>query len=113
MSLRDIIVKVQQDDDLIRIAGLSVDLSPTAIFRRALVIDSVNIEQPWVFLRMGEYGRLNIVDAFAGKKAKGEAPAPSNIDPSFNIILRQFKLSDGYVRYSETQGSRYLNLKDI
>ncbi|RLC01903.1 MAG: hypothetical protein DRH90_15195, partial [Deltaproteobacteria bacterium] len=46
LSLRDITVKDQQDDDLVRIAGLSVDLSPTAIFRRALVIDSVNIEHP-------------------------------------------------------------------
>jgi translocation and assembly module TamB len=113
LSLRDVTVTDQKDDDLVRIAGLTIDLSPTALFRKALVVDSVNIEQPWISLQRDPTGRLNIAEAFTMEKAPKETTAPSGARPSFNIIVRHFTLSEGYLHFSEAQGNRNLTLDDV
>jgi len=113
LSLRDVTVTDQKDDDLVRIAGLSIDLSPTALFRKALVVDSVNIEQPWISLHRDRTGRLNIAEAFTMEKAPKETTAPSGARPLFDIIVRRFTLSEGYLHFSEAQGNRNLTLDDV
>jgi len=113
LSLKDVTVKNHKDDDIIRIARLSIDLSPAALFRKVVLLDSVNVEQPWVFLHMDSNRKLNIIDAFTRDKAQKKAKAPSNKEPLFNIIVRRLSLSEGYVRFTEELEIRRLTLDGV
>lgn len=114
VSIGNLTVKDRQGDDLIRITDLSIDLSLTALFKRALVVDAVNIKHPWTSLRMDGNGRLNIVDAFSMETVQGETTAPPpTAKPPFNIVVRYFNLSDGYVSFSAAQGNRQFVLENV
>ncbi len=114
VSIGNLIVKDRQGADLIRIADISIDLSLTALFKRALVVDAVNIKQPWTSLRMDGEGRLNLVDAFSMETVQGETTAPPpTAKPPFNIVVRYFNLSDGYVSFSAAQGNRQFVLENV
>ncbi|MEN8244060.1 MAG: translocation/assembly module TamB domain-containing protein [Thermodesulfobacteriota bacterium] len=113
LSLKDVTVKNHKDDNIVRIASLSIDLSPAALFRKVVLINAVAIEQPWVFLHMDGHGKLNIVDAFTRERAQKETKAPSNKEPLFNIMVRRLTLSKGYVRFSSENGKRQATLEGV
>jgi len=113
LFLSNVTIKDQNDDDLIRIAFFSIDLSPFALFRKSLIVDSVNIEHPRIFLHRDEKGTLNLVRALTMKKAQKVSTAPSTTAPLFNVIVRHLSLSEGFLSYSEAGKNQKVVLQDV
>ena len=113
LFLSNAAIRDQNSDDLVRIDFLSIDLSPLALFRKTVIVDSVNIEHPRVRLYRDGAGRLNLVRAFATGDAQKEATEASASAAPFKVIIRHLSLSDGYVSYSEAGKQRRLTLQGV
>jgi hypothetical protein len=113
LLVSNVTIKDQNDDDIIRIAFLSIDLSPFALFKKVLIVDAVNIEHPRIFLHRDEKGRLNLARALSMKTIKNAPAAPSAAASPFNVIVRQLSLSEGYVIYSEAGKNQKVALQDV
>ena len=113
LFLSDVTIKDQNNDDLVRIAFLSIEVSPFALFRKTLIVDSVNIENPEVFLHRDGTGKLNLEQALTTQKAPKETTDPLGSPSLFNVIVKHLSLSEGHVNYSEAGKNRELTLEDV
>ena len=105
ISFRDVIIKGQGDKDIVTTDRLYLHLNLPKLFRRQIAIENILLEKPDIALTVQEDGQLDLVKAFYTPGA-GEVLPPEKTEGGFPfaIVLKSFKLKDGFVRY-ETQAS--------
>ncbi len=110
---RDLKIQDRHGKDLAGVDRLSINLSLASLFKKSLVVETMDFKRPWLHLSRNENGRLNIVDVFAVNQARGETTVPDTAKPSFNVILKQFSLSEGYLCFKDAAGGKSLILDDV
>lgn len=84
------------DGDLLRIAHGEINLSSTSLPRRALVLDSLTLEQPALLLHRDAAGQLDIADLLQGDEAAPATPATAAAEP-FHYLLANVRVHDGRI----------------
>ena len=92
-------LRLQEPDGkpLLAFRELDVDLSAASIFRRAIILDSIRLEDPQATVVLRPDGRLNwspLIEALKGKQDKPDSPPP-------RLDIRSFVLAGGRVNFND------------
>ncbi len=86
------------EGDLLRIAHGDINLSSTSVLRRALVLDSLTLEQPALLVHRDAEGRLDIADLLRSDDATPPDPAHPSSEP-FRYLLANIRVHGGRVDF--------------
>ncbi len=118
IELESVILKGAEDEQIILAERLFVDLAWSALLKGDLTIMAAAIEGPKVALESDEQGKFNVVQAFissndveAGPEEEPEVE-PGRLFP-FNIVVKDFSLTKGTVRYEMASADLIADLREI
>ncbi|MFO7559830.1 MAG: translocation/assembly module TamB domain-containing protein [Desulfobacterales bacterium] len=98
VDLTDVLLQGPSGDLLIALERMCIDISWLELITGRLIIESVFLEKPQVFLEDDKTGTLNLVNAFVGDEES--SPESSGMGFPFNIILRKALIHGGSMQYS-------------
>jgi hypothetical protein len=107
-TIDDLALQARDGERLAAFEKLIIDLQWRSLFERAIVFRSIDLTAPFVHVRLGEDGTVNLVEAFtvAGSPppADGEEREDAAMPPA--IVIESFQLARGELRLTDDQYGR-------
>jgi autotransporter translocation and assembly factor TamB len=103
-EVRNALLKGPSDDELAGFDRFFIDLSWTPLLDGDLTIAALVVEKPWTTLRVDSQGQVNLLRAFPAPKPRQHMPKQEQEEEKrgsipINIVVRDFKLVQGHIRY--------------
>ena len=92
LSIRGFAVEEKGGGPFFSVGALKIRVSPTSIYRRAVVLSEVVIDSPSLRIVRAEANRFNFTDIIERRKPKEEKPEKAGIFP---FILKNVRLAKG------------------
>jgi len=102
VELNHVLLTGPENDKLIELERFSIHISWTGLLKGELAVHDLFLENPNVSLVKDRSGNLNLIQAFS---TPGDKPSESgkNGGLPFNIVLRQLRVTNGFVQYSTAE----------
>lgn len=97
-GVRDFAVEEQGGGPFLSVGRLSVSVSPTSLFRRALVLSEVTIDSPSLRIVRTETNRFNFSDIPERQKKTEAKPKTAGLFP---LVLNHFRLTNGSLDFDD------------
>lgn len=111
LGLDDIVLKDAQKEDIAGLKRLFIDISWDSFFERSLIVRQLEIENPWVLLRLDKSGNLNLTDALKLVKDSGKHE-PINLD-KYKLHLEKLKLINGKIGFEKPDSALTIAVNGI
>ena len=98
LSLHDVRLDDQYGATALRIETLFLDVNPTALATKTVVVEALRIENPRVFITITTQGRLNLAHLLPSSSPKEKTSSSSS---SVHFLLKHFHLKEGSLTYTD------------
>lgn len=97
-----------EENTILTTRSLFADISITDLFSGRITVEAVRIQKPETFPAVDRQGRLNLIEAFAGRENSGDTIPNSNefgmVSPELNLRINKLVLEEGSFSF-QLQGS--------
>jgi len=102
LELNHVLLTGPENDKLVELERFSIHISWIGLLKGELTVQNMFLENPDVFLVKDRSGYLNLIQALY---TPGDKPRESGKNGGFpfNIVLRQLRVMNGFVQYSQDQ----------
>ncbi len=110
-AVQGISVAEKEGGPFFSIAAIRISVSPTSIYRRALVLSGFSIQSPTLRIVRSQTGRFNFSDIMERGEKEGEPPAAS----LFPFVINNFHLAGGTLDFDDgaVPGGRKHTIRDL
>lgn len=103
LRIENLALDTAERDRLLSFALLDANVGWRSLTERALVLQSLMLNQPFVHVHLRQDGSLNLAAAFAGEPEPEPEEEPGALPP---VIVDEFVLGEGTVRFTDNSGGR-------